>query len=94
MIRVFLTPRIRKTAERLGPEVKAKAEQAMVDVAAAFGDPHRHRGLGLRKLARRSYEVRIWLQWRIIFIHDGETLIAYDIMNHDEAARWLRGQSR
>ena len=94
MIRVLLTPRIQKTADRLGPDVKAKAEEAITAVAAAFGDPHRHRGLGLRKLARCSYEVRIWLQWRIIFIHDGETLTAYDIMSHDDVARWLRGRSK
>jgi len=94
VIRVFLSERIKKTADSLPPEVREKASQAISAVAIAFGDPHKHRGLGLRKLARRSYEVRVHLQWRIVFLHDGKALIAYDVMNHDEVSRWLRGQRK
>jgi mRNA-degrading endonuclease RelE of RelBE toxin-antitoxin system len=94
MIRVHLTPRIRRTAEKLPGEVREKASAAISQVAAAFGDPHTHRGLGLRKIARRSYEIRVHLQWRVIFIHDGENLIAYDVMTHDEVVLWLRGKRK
>ena len=94
MIRVLLSERIRKTAGRLPPEVREKASKAIAGVGAAFGDPHQHRGLGLRKLARRSYEIRVHLQWRVVFVHDGKTLIAYDIMNHDEVLLWLKGQRK
>ena len=94
MIRVLLTPRIRKTAEKLPPEVRQKASEAIAQVAVAFGSPHTHRGIGLRKLARRSYEVRVHLQWRVVFIHDGDTLTAYDVMKHDEVALWLRGRRK
>lgn len=92
MIRVLLSERIKKTAGRLPPDVREAASQAIAEVGAAFGDPHQHRGLGLRKLARRSYEIRVQLQWRVVFIYDGEVLIAYDVMSHDEVALWLRGQ--
>lgn len=94
MIRVLLSERIKKTAEKLSPGLRKKASQAIADVAAAFGEPHRHRGLGLRKLARRSYEVRVHLQWRVVFIHDKSALIAYDVMTHDEVSLWLRGQRK
>jgi hypothetical protein len=94
MIRVLLSERIRKTAERLPPDAREKAAKAIGEVAAAFGDPHQHRGLGLRKLARRSYEIRVHLQWRVVFIHDGKVLVAYDIMNHDEVSLWLKGQRK
>ena len=94
MIRVLLSERIKKTAGRLPLDVREKASQAIADVGAAFGDPHRHRGLGLRKLARRSYEIRVHLQWRVVFIYDGKALIAYDVMNHDEVSLWLRGQRK
>lgn len=94
MIRVLLSERIKKSADKLPPGVRGKAAQAIADVGAAFGDPHRHRGLGLRKLASRSYEIRVHIQWRVVFIHDGKALIAYDIMTHDEVARWLRGQRK
>ena len=94
MIRVLLTERIRRTAGKLPPDVREGAGKAIAKVGAAFGGPRQHRGLGLRKLARRSYEIRVKLQWRVVFIHDGETLIAYDIMDHDEVSRWLRGQRK
>ena len=94
MITVLLSERIRKTADKLPPEMRDEVSQAISEAAAAFGDPHKHRGLGLRKLARRSYEIRVQRQWRVVFIHDGETLIAYDVMNHDEVALWLRGQRK
>ena len=94
MIRVLLTPRIRKTAEKVPAEVREKASAAIREIAAVFGDPHAHHGLGLRKIARRSYEVRVHLQWRIVFIHDGQTLVAYDLMTHDEVALWLRGKRK
>jgi hypothetical protein len=36
----------------------------------------------------------VHLQWRVVFIYDGKTLIAYDVMNHDEVSLWLRGQQK
>ncbi len=94
MITVLLSERISKTADKLPPDAREKVSRAIADVAAAFGDPHKHRGLGLRKLARRSYEIRVQRQWRVVFIHDGDTLIAYDVMNHDEVSLWLRGKRK
>lgn len=81
MIEVLLSDRIRKTADKLSPDLREKASEAISQVAAAFGDPHQHRGLGLRKLARRSYEIRVHLQWRVVFIHDGSSLIAYAVQS-------------
>ena len=94
MIRVLLSERIRKTADKLPQDLRDRVSKAIDEVGAAFGDPHQHRGLGLRKIARRSYEIRVQRQWRVVFIHDGETLIAYDIMNHDEVSIWLRGRRK
>lgn len=92
MIRVVLTARIRKTAARLGPELTGEANGIIAAVAESFGQPHPHRRRGLRKLGRRSYEARIGLQWRVIFLHTGDTLTAYDIMAHDEVRAWLQGR--
>ena len=94
MIAVVLSSRIKKTAEKLPPDVREKIGKTIASVAVAFGDPHKHGGLGLRKLARRSYEARAHLQWRVVFIHEGKSLVAYDIMDHDEVATWLRGQRK
>lgn len=93
MIRVDVGPRVRRTARRLGPEFVAKAEAKLAALAERFGDPHRHSGLGLRKLGRNSYEVCIGLQWRIVLIQEPDRLTAYDIMTHDEVRAWLKGRT-
>lgn len=94
MIRIFLSERIRKTTGKLSPDLRGKVSRTIADVGAAFGNPHRHHGLGLRKLARRSYEIRVHLHWRVVFLHEDNVLIAYDVMTHDEVALWLRGQRK
>ena len=92
MIRVDVGPRFLRTALKLGPQFTAKAEEKLSLVMARFADPHRHSGLGIRKLGPNSYEIRLWLQWRIVFIQESDRLIAYDIMNHDEVRAWLKGR--
>lgn len=78
--------------DQLPPDVRAAASEAIANVATAFGHPHQHGGLGLRKLGRYSYEVRAGLQWRVVFFLDGDTLTAFDVMDHNEVRRWVRGQ--
>ncbi len=94
MIRVDVDPRLVRAARKLGSEFTAKAEAKLALVAEQFGDPHRHSGLGLRKLGRDSYEARVWLQWRIVFIKEPDRLTAYDVMNHDEVRAWLKGRRK
>lgn len=94
MIRVELSARIQKTAAKLPEEVRAKASAALRAVAEGFGQPHAHTGLGIRKLGKRSYEIRVHLQWRIVLLHTEGLLTAYDVMNHDEVRQWLKGQRK
>jgi mRNA-degrading endonuclease RelE of RelBE toxin-antitoxin system len=94
MIRVELSARMQKTAAKLPEEVRAKASAALRAVAAGFGQPHAHTGLGIRKLGKRSYEIRVHLQWRIVLLHTEGLLTAYDVMNHDEVRQWLKGQRK
>jgi hypothetical protein len=92
VIAIVLGPRFVRAARKLGPDSRAKAEAALGAVADQFGDPHRHGGLGLRKLARRLWECRIDLELRIVFIQDQKRLRAYDIMTHDELRAWLKNR--
>ena len=92
MIRVDVGPRLLRTARKLGPEVTTKIEEVLRLVAEHFGDPHRHAGLGLRKLGRYSYEARICLDWRIVFSKEADRLTAYDLMTHDEVRVWLKSR--
>ena len=90
MIRIEVHKRVSKKMRALGPEAVAEAEKRLAQLAADFGNPHIHTGLGLRKIARRNYEIRVWLQWRIVLVHNGDWLLADDVLNHDGVSLWLR----
>jgi hypothetical protein len=64
MIRVLLSERIKKTVEKLPPDVRERAAKAFADVGAAFVNPHQHRGLGSLIPTRR----RFWFQPKIEWI--------------------------
>ena len=54
MIRVDVGPRLSRSARKLGDQIIAEVEAKLALVSRHFGEPHRHSGLGLRKLGRRS----------------------------------------
>ncbi len=90
MIRIFLSRKCIKSLARLTPEQRAKAESVLGEVSKTFGQPHRHAGTGLRKLAGDYYECRIDLPLRIVLLHQHGSLLAYDVMSHDELRAFLR----
>ena len=92
MIRIDVHPRLVRAALKLGGKTVAEVERRLALVAEQFGDPHRHGGLGLRKLGRRSYEARMDRGWRIVFIKEADRLTAYDLMTHDQVRKWLKGR--
>ena len=55
-----------------------------------FGQPHRHAGLGIRRLRKGLFECRAGLHWRIVFYAEKGVLSAYAVMTHDEVKAWLR----
>jgi mRNA-degrading endonuclease RelE of RelBE toxin-antitoxin system len=90
VIRIFLGNRLLRSLGKLDPGVREKVETALSEVSQNFGDPHRHGGLGLRKLSPGLWECRLGIQLRIVFLQEKDRLIAYDIMNHDEVRAWLK----
>jgi hypothetical protein len=90
VIRIDVHTRLVRAALKLGGETVAGVEEKLALVAEHFGDPHRHGGLGLRKLGRRSYEARLDRDWRIVFIKEVDRLTAYDLMSHDQVRKWLK----
>jgi hypothetical protein len=92
MTRIFLSKRWLKSLSKLNAEQKAKAEAVLCALMEAFGKPHLHAGIGVRKLTPDYYECRIDLRWRILLRQRGDNLLAYEVMSHDEIRAFLRGQ--
>jgi hypothetical protein len=90
MIRVDGGPRLSRSARKLGDQIIAEVEQKLTLVSRHFGEPHRHSGLGLRKLGRRSFEARVSRGLRIVFIREPDLLTAFDLKDHAQVTQWLK----
>lgn len=90
MIRIRVHTRVSKKLHGLGEKAVAEAETRITELSRNFGQPHLHAGLGLRKLGPRLYEIRVWLQWRIVLVWDQNALLADDVLNHDGVRLWLK----
>jgi hypothetical protein len=66
--------------------------EAMNAVLAAWGQPHRHSGAGIRRLSRTIFECRLGLDQRLAFIvvATPPELVFFFLGNHDEVQNLLR----
>ena len=71
-------------------EQKVACLLAISDIPSAFGRPHLHSGLSIRKLRPGWFECRANLDWRIIFKDRSDDLFVAFIGNHDEVQKLLR----
>ena len=64
---------------------------AMKAVDVAYGQPHLHAGLGLRRI-RPFMECRCGLDLRLVFQREGEALVFHLCGTHDEVESFLKNQ--
>ena len=60
------------------------------DVRTSFGDPHSHRGIGIRSLGKGLYECRRGLAVRLVFAAYRGLLYFHMMGNHDDVQRFLK----
>ena len=72
-------------------ETRGKIGRALQAVENDFGHPHRHRGLGIRKLSPTLFEIRVGLDIRLVFQNRPDVLLFLMAGNHVEVQKFLRG---
>jgi len=77
---------------RYPKETRGKIGRALQAVEHDFGHPHRHRGLGIRKLSPTFFELRVGLDIRLIFQNRPDVLLFVMAGNHDEVQAFVRGR--
>lgn len=87
---VEYTERFRDEARSLAKDQFDGLEQALGQLPAAFGQPHIHRGLGIRRLKRNYFEFRVGRDLRVVFTLEGSTAILRMVGNHDEVRAYLK----
>lgn len=84
-----------ETTRRFRSAVKgreAEVARALAQIQAGFGHPHRHTGLGIRKLAPNLFECRAELNLRLVFLARKGVLTFDFAGDHEEVRNYLRGR--
>jgi hypothetical protein len=71
---------------------EADVRETLRKVQAAFGQPHVHSGLSIRKIAPDVFECRTDLKLRLVFSAE-KGILSFDFAgDHDEVQNYLRGK--
>ena len=87
-MRLLATPRF---LESVASVRRAEVLEAMNAAGVAYGQPHLHAGLGLRRI-RPFIECRCGLDLRLVFRRENGALVFHLCGTHDEVASFLRNQ--
>ena len=72
-------------------ETRGKIGLALQHLERDFGHPHRHQGLGIRKLSGNIFEIRVGLDLRLVFQNRADRLLFVMAGNHAEVQKFLCG---
>jgi hypothetical protein len=90
MMRLALARQFMREYERLSKADQRGCDDALEALSLAFGDPHRHAGLGVRALRRGVYECRATQSIRIGFTRHGNILLIRTVGSHHAIETWLK----
>jgi mRNA-degrading endonuclease YafQ of YafQ-DinJ toxin-antitoxin module len=87
-VKLLATPRFLKS---IPAARRAEVLAAMQAAGAAYGQPHLHAGVGLRRI-RPFMECRCDRELRLIFQREKDALVFHVCGTHDEVAAFLKNQ--
>lgn len=87
---IFLGERFRQIVRAYPKPVRSEIGQAIDRLETALGQPHQHAGLGIRKLVKNYFEMRVGLDLRLVFKLDSDSITFAFAGTHDEVRRFLK----
>jgi mRNA-degrading endonuclease RelE of RelBE toxin-antitoxin system len=88
---VRIHPDLLKAIRAMPPAERKAIGEQIAQAQRLMGQPHLHRGVGLRKLRDDWYEVRIGLKLRLVFEHTANALSFEFLGDHDDVKSFLKG---
>jgi hypothetical protein len=85
-----LDPGVLKRLKGLEKPDRVECLLALVELADTFDQPHRHSGIGIRKLGDRLFECRGNLALRFLFENRSQDLFVFFLGDHTEVQKLLR----
>ncbi|MDQ6633111.1 MAG: hypothetical protein M3Y82_15380 [Verrucomicrobiota bacterium] len=64
--------------------------EKIAEAQNTMGQPHLHKGIGIRKLRNDYFEIRVGLKDRLVFAHTRNALVFELIGHHNEVQRFLK----
>jgi len=90
-LKIELSTRFRAEARTFSEVRQQEINGAVAALPDAFGHPHRHAGLGLRRLQKDFFEFRVGRDLRVVFkLLDRDSALLALIGNHDDVRRFLK----
>ena len=90
-MKLALGERFQRDLRGLEGEQRALVLDTILSLPGALGEPHRHAGLGIRKLHPSGiWEARVGLGLRVVFALEPGFLTLVRAGSHDEIRRFLR----
>ena len=89
-LEIEFSPQFKRGARQLSEEQRQQAAIAADLLRVAFGHPHHHSGLGMRRLGGNLYEFRVGRDLRVLFELHGSRAELTMIGNHDDVRRFLK----
>ncbi len=89
-MRILMTDPFLQSLNALPPQEKINALLVVSNLREAFKQPHAHSGIGLRKIGKHTWEVRVGLALRIVFSLNNDLAELRLLGHHDEVQRYLR----
>ena len=84
----------RRWAKRRSDADLGEIARRLTALRGAFGNPHLHAGIGLRRLSKAFFEFRISRDLGVVFaLIKPNTLRLVICGNHDEVRAWIRESS-
>ena len=83
-------PSYARSLKKLDPPIKEKAKAAVNKYVDFFEGGHKPEGLGLRKLSKHIWEIRVDIKIRVIFRLEGDLVQWGYVGNHDDIKKFLR----
>ena len=82
----------RRAFRKLSEDQKEIVDGAAARLEAAFGMPHLHSGVGIRRFGK-YFEARAGLDLRVLFIAQGADFILVMVGNHDRIRSFIKETS-
>jgi len=88
-VTILSRPSFDRAFSGLDSETKAEVRSAAALLPQAFGKPHVHAGLGVRKVGK-YFEFRVGLKWRVLFLIRKGDPVLVTVGDHGAMVRFVR----